>query len=108
MRYIGHFHSYCLNLKEYEVYWTFSQLSIVYSGKVKSHDMFLKRHSETFDFVKPKTSRYQLSAIPVMQRLLEKAEAHKKQVLKKLSSIAVPVKIDYCTNLHHCDNKNYY
>ena len=78
----------------------------LFPKKVQSHDM-VKRHSETFDFVKPKTSRYQLSAIPVMQRLLEKAETHKRQVLKKLSSIAVPVKNDYCTNLHHCDNKNY-
>ena len=77
----------------------------LFPKKVKSHDM-LKRNSEIFDFVKPKTSRYQLSAIPVMQRILEKAEANKRQVLKKLSSVAVPVKNDYCTNLHHCDNKN--
>ena len=53
-----------------------------------------KRNSEIFDFVKPKTSRYQFSAIPVMQRMLEKAEANKKLVLKKINSIAVPVKID--------------
>ena len=39
-------------------------------------------------------SRYQFSAIPVMQRMLEKAEANKMQVLKKINSIAVPVKID--------------
>ena len=77
----------------------------MFPKKVKSHDME-KRNSETFDFVKPKTSRYQLSAIPVMQRILEKAEAKKKQVLRKFSSIAMPVKNNYCTNLHHCDNKN--
>ena len=53
-----------------------------------------KRNSETFDFVKPKTTRFQFSAIPVMQRMLEKTDANKKQVLKKINSIAVPVKID--------------
>ena len=69
------------------------KLRHLFPKKVKSHVME-KRNSEIFDFVKPKTSRYQFSAIPVMQRMLEKAEANKMQVLKKINSIAVPVKID--------------
>lgn len=69
------------------------KLRHLFPKKVKSHVM-KKRNSETFDFVKPKTTRYQFSAIPVMQRMLEKTDANKKQVLKKINSIAVPVKID--------------
>ena len=46
-----------------------------------------KRNSEVFDFVKPKTSRYQLSAIPVMQRMLDKAELKQRQIFRKLNSI---------------------
>ena len=57
----------------------------LFPRKVKHHDM-AKRNSEVFDFVKPKTSRYQLSAIPVMQRMLDKAELKQRQIFRKLNS----------------------
>ena len=58
----------------------------LFPRKVAHHEM-AKRNSEVFDFVKPKTSRYQLSAIPVMQRMLDKAELKQRQILRKLNSI---------------------
>ena len=57
----------------------------LFPRKVRHHDM-AKRNSEVFDFVKPKTSRYQLSAIPVMQRMLDKAELKQRQIFRKLNS----------------------
>ena len=75
----------------------------LFPRRVSSHDMF-KRDSDTFDIVKPKTSRYQLSAIPVMQKMLNNAEREKRQVLRKLNSF-VPVNHD-CPRPYHCDNKN--
>ena len=59
---------------------------VLFPRKVAHHEM-AKRNSEVFDFVKPKTSRYQLSAIPVMQRMLDKAELKQRQILRKLNSI---------------------
>ena len=53
---------------------------------------------------RPKTSRYQLSAIPVMQKMLNDAEKKQRLALKQLNSL-VPVNYD-CSNLYHCDNKN--
>ena len=41
-----------------------------------------KRNSETFDFVKPKTTRYQFSTIPVMQRMLEKTDVKMQVVIR--------------------------
>ena len=79
------------------------KLKGLFPRRVTSHDMF-KRDSDIFDLVKPKTSRYQLSAIPVMQKMLNKAEKEKRLVLSKLNSF-VPVNHD-CFNPHHCDNKN--
>ena len=58
----------------------------LFPRKVKHHDME-KRNSEVYDFVKPKTSRYQLSAIPVMQRMLDKAELKQRQIFSKLNFI---------------------
>ena len=58
----------------------------LFPRKVKHHDM-AKRNSEVFDFVKPNTSRYQMSAIPVMQRMLNKAELRQRQIFSKLNSI---------------------
>ena len=75
----------------------------LFPRRVSGHDMF-KRDSDTFDIVKPKTSRYQLSAIPVMQKMLNNAEREKRQVLRKLNSF-VPVNHD-CPRPYHCDNKN--
>ena len=63
-----------------------------------------KRDSDTFDIVKPKTSRYQFSAIPVMQKMLNNAEREKRLVLRKINSF-VPVNHD-CPRPYHCDNKN--
>ena len=59
---------------------------------VSGHDMF-KRDSDIFDLVKPRTSRYQLSAIPIMQKMLNNAEREKRLVLRKLTSF-VPVNHD--------------
>ena len=57
----------------------------LFPRRVSSHDMF-KRDSDIFDIVKPKTSRYQLSAIPVMQKMLNNAEREKRLVFRKLNS----------------------
>ena len=57
----------------------------LFPRKIKHHEM-AKRNSEVFDFVKPKTTRYQLSAIPVMQRMLDKAELKQRQIFSKLNS----------------------
>ena len=78
------------------------KMKALFPRKVSSHDMF-KRDSDIFDMVKPKTSRYQLSAIPVMQKMLNNAEREKRLVLRKLNSF-VPVNYD-CPRLYHCDNK---
>ena len=75
----------------------------LFPRRVSCHDM-LKRDSDTFSLVKPKTSRYQLSAIPAMQKMLNNAERKKRQVLKKLNAF-VPVNHD-CSNPYHCDNVN--
>ena len=79
------------------------KLKGLFPKRVTSHDMF-KRDSDIFDLVKPRTSRYQLSAIPVMQKMLNKAEKEKRLVLRKLNSF-VPVNHD-CSNPYHCDNIN--
>ena len=47
----------------------------LFPRKVSCHDM-LKRDSDTFDIVKPKTSRYQLSEIPVMLNHAEREKRH--------------------------------
>mgnify|MGYP001398576655 CR=1 FL=1 len=57
----------------------------LFPRKVRHHEMSM-RNSEVYDLVKPKTSRYQLSAIPVMQRMLDKAELKQRQVFRKLSN----------------------
>ena len=75
----------------------------LFPRRVSCHDM-IKRGSDAFDIVKPKTSRYQLSAIPVMQKMLNDAEKKQRLILKQLNSL-VPVNYD-CSNLYHCDNKN--
>ena len=53
------------------------KLKGLFPRRVSSHDMF-KRDSDTFDIVKPKTSRYQFSAIPVIQKMLNNAEREKR------------------------------
>ena len=68
------------------------KLKGLFPRRVTSHDMF-KRDSDIFDLVKPRTSRYQLSAIPVMQKMLNRAEKEKRLVLRKLNSF-VPVNHD--------------
>ena len=75
----------------------------LFPRRVSGHDM-VKRGSDTFDIVKPKTSRYQLSAIPVMQKMLNDAEKKQRLVLKQVNSL-VPVNYD-CSDLYHCENKN--
>ena len=75
----------------------------LFPRRVSGHNM-VKRGSDTFDIVKPKTSRYQLSAIPVMQKMLNDAEKKQRLVLKQFNSL-VPVNYD-CSDLYHCDNKN--
>ena len=57
----------------------------LFPRKVGHHEMS-KRNSEVYDFVKPKTSRYQLPSIPVMQRMLDKAELKQRQVIRELSN----------------------
>ena len=79
------------------------KLKGLFPRRVSSHNM-LKRDSDTFDIVKPKTSRYQLSAVPFMQKMLNNAEREKRQVLRKLNSF-VPVNHD-CSNPYQCDNIN--
>ena len=56
------------------------KLKGLFPRRVSSHKMS-KWDSDTFDVVKPKTSRYQLSAVPVMQKMLNNAEREKRQVL---------------------------
>ena len=48
----------------------------LFPRRVSGHDM-MKRDSDAIDMVKPKTSRYQLSAIPVMQKMLNDAEKNR-------------------------------
>ena len=50
------------------------------------------------DIVQPKTSRYQFSAISVMQKMLNNAEREKRQVLRKINSF-VPVNHDCSLSL---------
>ena len=49
-----------------------------------------KRKSDAYELVNPRTTRYQFSDIPAMQRMLNKDEEKQKQVLKQISCL-VPV-----------------
>ena len=68
------------------------KLKGLFPRRVSSHNIS-KRFSDTFNVVKPKTSRYQLSAVPVIQKMLNNAEREKRQVLRKLNPF-VPVNHD--------------
>ena len=61
----------------------------LFPKKVNVHDMS-KRNSEAYELVKPRTTRYQFSAIPAMQRMLNRDMEKKKLVLKQISCL-VPV-----------------
>ena len=49
-----------------------------------------KRKSDAYELVNPRTTRYQFSAIPAMQKMLNRDEQKKKQVFKQISRL-VPV-----------------
>ena len=61
----------------------------LFPKKVNVHDMS-KRNSEAYELVKPRTTRYQFSAIPAMQRMLNRDMEKKKLVFKQISCL-VPV-----------------
>ena len=65
------------------------KFSKLFPRKENVHGMS-KRKSDTYVLVNPRTTRYQFSAIPAMQRMLNKDEEKKKQVLKQISCL-VPV-----------------
>ena len=63
------------------------------------------RNKEKYVVNIARTERYKKSAIPFMQRLLNKDECEKKKIIKKINEI-VPVNngISYP---YHCENKAY-
>ena len=66
-----------------------------------------KRGKDKYVIRRALTERYKISAIPYMQRLLNKVETEKRKICKQIDQF-VPVNSIVLANLYHCDNKNLY
>ena len=76
----------------------------LFPRNVNAHKMN-KRSTDIYQEERANTERLKKSAIPAMQRLLNREELRKRVIHKKIDNF-VPVNFGSC-GLYHCDDKNY-
>ena len=67
---------------------------------VKSHDMS-KRNFERYKVNKSLTERHKSSAIPFMQRMLNEKERDKRNILRQIDNLSMPVNNGSLYKPHH-------